>query len=55
MCVCVFTRISHISKFATDLFEWEHAERCSRQQKVTKDTILFSKICCKMNFIVPSI
>ena len=55
MCVCVmcvFTQISHISKFATHFFEYRYMHDAADNGMLPEQIALFPKTDCKSEYIV---
>lgn len=52
MCMCVFTQISHISKFATHFFEYRYMHDAADNGMLPEQIALFPKTDCKSEYIV---
>lgn len=52
MCMCVFTQISHISKFATHFFEYRYMHDAADNGMLPEQIALFPKTYCKSEYIV---
>ena len=52
MCVCVFTQISHISKFTRHFFEYRYMHDAADNGMLPEQITLFPKTDCKSEYIV---
>ena len=52
MCVCVFTQISHISKFTRHFFEYRYMHDAADNGMLPEHITLFPKTDCKSEYIV---
>ncbi len=52
VCVCVFTQISHISKFTRHFFEYRYMHDAADNGMLPEHITLFPKTDCKSEYIV---
>lgn len=52
MCVCVFTQISHISKFTRHFFEYRYMHDAADNGMLPEQIAIFPEMCCKSKYIV---
>ena len=52
VCVCVFTQISHISKFTRHFFEYRYMHDAADNGMLPEQIAIFPEMCCKSKYIV---
>ncbi len=52
VCVCVFTQISHLSKFTRHFFEYRYMHDAADNGMLPEHITLFPKTDCKSEYIV---